>query len=47
MVIIAGAEAAPRMRNSFDTLKKIVDQNHAMLNLQGVYGIPTNTKTKD
>ena len=36
-----------RMRNSCGTLKKIVDQNHALLNLQGVYGMPTDAETKD
>ena len=36
-----------RMRNPFDTLKKIVDENHALLNVQGVDGMSPDCETKD
>jgi len=42
-----GCGVPSRMRNSCGTSKKIVDQNHALLNLQGVHGMPTDTETKD
>ena len=35
------------MRNPFDTSKKIVDENHALFNVQGVDGMSLDSKTKD
>ena len=37
----------PRMRNPFDTSKKIVDENHALFNVQGVDGMSPDGETKD
>ena len=36
-----------RMRNPFDTPKKIVDENHALFNVQGVDGMSLDSETKD
>ena len=35
------------MRNLFDTPKKIVDENHASFNVQGVVGMSPDSETKD
>ena len=35
------------MRNPFDTPKKIVDENHALCNVQGVDGMSPDSETKD
>ena len=35
------------MRNPFDTPKKIVDENHALFNVQGVDGMSPDSETKD
>ena len=35
------------MRNPFDTSKKIVDENHALINVQGVNGMSLDSETKD